>query len=133
MTSRRYCRPFCLTAFVLLIAAPVAVCAENTPQAAVSDSAKTDAVKPAASAAEQSAQAVGAPADNAGSAAPANQAPQDKPAQPASLTDKAIDKVKQAAKSASDIFNRVPCLPPRAWRERSRCRMSRTSSPRVNR
>ncbi|HZR76747.1 SGNH/GDSL hydrolase family protein [Bradyrhizobium sp.] len=113
MTSRRYCRPFCLTAFVLLIAAPVAVCAENTPQAAVSDSAKTDAVKPAASAAEQSAQAVGAPADNAGSAAPANQAPQDKPAQPASLTDKAIDKVKQAAKSASDIFNRVPCLPPK--------------------
>src|SRR5579872_2646440 len=113
MTSRRYCRPFCLTAFVLLIAAPVAVCAENTPQAAVSDSAKTDAVKPAASAAEQSAQAVGAPADNAGSAAPANQAPQDKAAQPASLTDKAIEKVKQAAKSASDIFNRVPCLPPK--------------------
>jgi len=113
MTSRRYCRPFCLTAFVLLIAAPVAVCAENTPQAAVSDSAKTDAVKPAAPAAEQSAQAVGAPADNAGSAAPANQAPQDKAAQPASLTDKAIEKVKQAAKSASDIFNRVPCLPPK--------------------
>ena len=29
------------------------------------------------------------------------------------LTAKAIDKVKQVAKSASDIFSRVPCLPPR--------------------
>jgi len=33
--------------------------------------------------------------------------------QPRSLTAKAIDKVKQVAKSASDIFNRVPCLPPK--------------------
>jgi lysophospholipase L1-like esterase len=30
-----------------------------------------------------------------------------------SLTEKAIDKVKQVARSASDIFNRVPCLPPK--------------------
>jgi len=30
-----------------------------------------------------------------------------------SLTAKAIDKVKEVAKSASDIFNRVPCLPPK--------------------
>jgi lysophospholipase L1-like esterase len=35
------------------------------------------------------------------------------PAQPRSLTTKAIDKVKQVAKSASDIFSRVPCLPPK--------------------
>jgi len=33
--------------------------------------------------------------------------------QPKSLTAKAIDKVKQVARSASDIFNRVPCLPPK--------------------
>jgi lysophospholipase L1-like esterase len=33
--------------------------------------------------------------------------------QPRSLTTKAIDKVKQVAKSATDIFNRVPCLPPK--------------------
>ena len=32
---------------------------------------------------------------------------------PKTLTAKAIDKVKQVAKSASDIFSRVPCLPPR--------------------
>lgn len=40
-----------------------------------------------------------------GAAAPA-------PAQK-SLTAKAVDKVKQAAKSAGDIFSRVPCLPPK--------------------
>ena len=34
--------------------------------------------------------------------------------QPKSLTAKAIDKVKQVARSASDIFNRVPCLPPKS-------------------
>ena len=32
---------------------------------------------------------------------------------PKTLTAKAVDKVKQVAKSASDIFNRVPCLPPK--------------------
>jgi lysophospholipase L1-like esterase len=35
------------------------------------------------------------------------------PAEQRSLTAKAIDKVKQVAKSASDIFGRVPCLPPK--------------------
>jgi lysophospholipase L1-like esterase len=34
-------------------------------------------------------------------------------AQPKSLTATAIDKVRAAAKSASDIFSRVPCLPPK--------------------
>jgi lysophospholipase L1-like esterase len=37
----------------------------------------------------------------------------DNSAQQKSLTAKAIDKVKAAAKSASDIFSRVPCLPPK--------------------
>jgi lysophospholipase L1-like esterase len=32
---------------------------------------------------------------------------------PKTLTAKAIDKVKQVAKSASDVFSRVPCMPPR--------------------
>jgi lysophospholipase L1-like esterase len=35
------------------------------------------------------------------------------PAQQKSLATKAIEKVKQVAKSASDIFSRVPCLPPK--------------------
>src|SRR3569833_284467 len=36
-----------------------------------------------------------------------------------SLTDKAIDRVKQVAKSASDIFNRVPCLQPKGVAKKS--------------
>jgi lysophospholipase L1-like esterase len=39
-------------------------------------------------------------------------ADQTKPPEQKSLTAKAIDTVKQVAKSASDIFSRVPCLPP---------------------
>jgi lysophospholipase L1-like esterase len=35
------------------------------------------------------------------------------PAQQKSLTAKAIDKVKEVARSANDIFSRVPCLPPK--------------------
>lgn len=35
------------------------------------------------------------------------------PQAPKGFTAKAIDKVKQVAKSASDIFSRVPCLPPK--------------------
>src|SRR6195256_6875039 len=38
---------------------------------------------------------------------------QTNPSQQKSLTTKAIDKVKSTAKSASDIFSRVPCLPPK--------------------
>jgi lysophospholipase L1-like esterase len=36
-----------------------------------------------------------------------------KPPEQKSLTAKAIDTVKQVAKSANDIFSRVPCLPPK--------------------
>jgi lysophospholipase L1-like esterase len=41
------------------------------------------------------------------SAAPAS------PGEQKSFTAKAVDRVKQAAKSAGDIFSRVPCLPPK--------------------
>ena len=40
------------------------------------------------------------------------------------ITGKAIEKVKEVAKSAGDIFSRVPCLPPKA-----RCRGSPASLP----
>jgi len=73
--------------------------AQPIQQAAVSATAKSETAKPAA------AQTTGA-----GTAAlvdPAN------PSQPKSLTAKAIDKVKEVAKSAGDIFSRVPCLPPK--------------------
>ena len=55
---------------------------------------KTDAARPQAS-----------PATGGGNVAAAN------PAGQKGVAGKAIDKVKEAAKSAGDIFNRVPCLP----------------------
>jgi lysophospholipase L1-like esterase len=66
------------------------------------DGAKSDSAKPPAS------QTTGA--KGAGNVAAVDQA---NPSQQKSLTSKAIDKVKEVAKSASDIFNRVPCLPPK--------------------
>ena len=120
-----YCRPFCQStslataaALMLLVsAAAVPVRADATQQATLSDSAKSDGIKPATPVVEKSEQGT-APADSANHALPANQAPADQAqpanqAQPKSLTDKAIEKVKQVAKSASDIFSRVPCLPPK--------------------
>ena len=68
-------------------------------QAAVSSAAKSDSAKPAPS------QTTGI-----GNVAAVDQAG---PAQPKSLAAKAIDTVKEVAKSAGDIFSRVPCLPPK--------------------
>ena len=48
-----------------------------------------------------------------GIAGAGNVASVDQANQPKSLTTKAIDKVKAAAKSAGDIFSRVPCLAPK--------------------
>jgi lysophospholipase L1-like esterase len=53
------------------------------------------------------------PAAQTGTAGSALSPDQANPAQPKSLTTRAIEKVKQVAKSASDIFSRVPCLPPK--------------------
>jgi lysophospholipase L1-like esterase len=61
-----------------------------------SDTAKSDTAKPSQAAAGNAA------------AEPAN------PSQQKSLTSKAIEKVKEVAKSAGDIFNRVPCTAPKA-------------------
>jgi lysophospholipase L1-like esterase len=126
-----YCRPFCQStslataaALVLLVSAvTIPVRADATQQATLSDNAKSDGIKPATPVVEKSEQGT-APTDNANQAPPADKAPpasqapadQAQPAnqaQPKSLTDKAIEKVKQVAKSASDIFSRVPCLPPK--------------------
>ena len=118
-TFGSYCRPFCLltwralaTALLLLIpAATATVGAESAQQSTVSDSVKSEAARPAADNASQALPAT--------QAAPANQAPSatqmqpDSQARPKSLADKAIEKVQQVAKTASDIFSRVPCLPPK--------------------
>jgi len=69
---------------------------QTAQQAALSDNAKTE------NKAEKQ-----PPAESAPPAATAN------PAAQKGITGKAIDKVKEVAKSAGDIFSRVPCLPPK--------------------
>src|SRR5439155_3872717 len=112
--------PFCritalavpaVAALVLLTPASIlparAQVAEAARQGALSDSAKSDStksdgVKPPA------AQTTGA--TGGGNVAAVDQ---QNPSQQKSLTAKAIEKVKEVAKSAGDIFSRVPCLPPK--------------------
>ncbi|HXB79199.1 MAG TPA: SGNH/GDSL hydrolase family protein [Bradyrhizobium sp.] len=111
-----FLRPFCLTpslagpaiaALALLTAAAVEPAyAQAAQQAALSETSKSESAK----------------AENTGPAAPSTgkteqgsvaAADQANPPPQKSLTDQAIDKVKQVAKSASDVFGRVPCLPPK--------------------
>ena len=102
-------RPFCrntslaaaaVAALVLLTPAQVVpVRAQAAQQATLSDVTKSDSAKPPAS-----------PKTGAGNVAAVDQA---NPAQPKSLAAKTIEKVKEVAKSAGDIFSRVPCLPPK--------------------
>jgi lysophospholipase L1-like esterase len=111
-------RPFCpmtslaAPAFAaLLLLAPVSIlpagaqaaeAAQAAQQPLPSDNAKSDNAN--------------APAPQAGGATGAGNVASVDPASPSqqkSLTSKAIEKVKQVAKSASDIFSRVPCLPPK--------------------
>jgi lysophospholipase L1-like esterase len=111
MSSTNFHRPFCRITLLaaVAIAAPVSLtpmanaqaaasAQQVTQQAALSEGAKSDSAK------------VSAPQTSANDAQPADQA---NPSQPKSITTKAIERVKQVAKSASDIFSRVPCLPPK--------------------
>jgi lysophospholipase L1-like esterase len=106
-----FVRPFCRmtslaavanAALVLLMPVSVVSARAQSAQAAQqptlsesskSDSAKPDSLKPPAR-------------QDASSAAAPNQ-------QQKSLATQAVEKVKQVAKSAGDIFSRVPCLPPK--------------------
>src|SRR6266566_3231910 len=103
--------PFCaLAVATTVLLAPGAMSpapAQTTVQAATGPqpaqwSAPADGAKTAAS-----------PAGDAAAAATAASVDHGGPPQPKSLTAKAIDKVKEVAKSAGDIFSRVPCLPPK--------------------
>jgi lysophospholipase L1-like esterase len=73
--------------------------AQTAQHATLSETAKSDSAKPPAP-----------PTSEAGNATSVDQAI---PAQQKSLTTRAVEKVTQAAKSASNIFSRVPCLPPK--------------------
>ena len=105
-------RPFCLStslaAFavamvVLLPASTLPARAQAGQQATLSDNAKSDSTR------SENVRPSAPPAAGGNVAAidPAN------PSQQKGLTSKAIDKVKEVAKSAGDIFSRVPCLPPK--------------------
>jgi len=72
--------------------------------AALSDKAKSEAGK------SEAANPQAAPTTGAGNTAAADPST---PAAHKSLTGKAIEKVREVAKSATDIFSRVPCLPPK--------------------
>ena len=107
MSSTSFHRPFCrmtllavvvIAAAVLLTPVANAQVTQVTQQAALSDGAKSEEAK------------VSAPQISATDVQPVDQP---NLSQPKSITTKAIEKVKQVAKSASDIFSRVPCLPPK--------------------
>jgi lysophospholipase L1-like esterase len=113
-------RPFWKAA--LLAAPAVAALVLLPPASAVPASgAQTFQTAQAAQAAQQatppdSAQSSNAPASRAAAATGAGNVAavdQANPRQQKGLTAKAIEKVKEAAKSAGNIFNRVPCLPPK--------------------
>jgi lysophospholipase L1-like esterase len=115
-------RPFCRTtslaglavaAMALLTPAQIVpVRAQADQQAALSHGAKSDSVK--SDGAKSDAATPAAPpttgAAGAGNVVAIDQA---NPAQQKSLAAKTIEKVKEVAKSAGDIFSRVPCLPPK--------------------
>ena len=111
--SRHY--PFCLStlptvcAVSLALLMPAAVSpllAQTAPQQTAQQAALSDNAKSGRTSAEQKPAAESA-APQAAPAVAAN------PAAQKGITGKAIDKVKEVAKSAGDIFSRVPCLPPK--------------------
>jgi lysophospholipase L1-like esterase len=114
--------PFCrsaalaaaaVAALVLLTPASVQpVRAQTAQQAALSGDGKSDANETDKTEAAKSEAAKPADAQTT-AAAPSGKAAAVDPAQPKSITTKALDKVKEVAKSAGDIFARVPCLPPK--------------------
>jgi lysophospholipase L1-like esterase len=111
-------RPFCKMTLlaVVAIAAPLlltpiarAQTAQKMQQATLSDGAKSDDAK-------SNGAMSGSVKPSAPQTAGASDVPsvdEANPSQPKSLATKAIEKAKQVAKSASDIFSRVPCLPPK--------------------
>ncbi|MCP3371413.1 GDSL-type esterase/lipase family protein [Bradyrhizobium cajani] len=95
-------RPFCLTAWLAASAAALLVLTPASPSRAQVQAAQTTPAP------QQSANP--APASPSQTTVAATSQP---PAEQRGITARAIDKVKQVAKSAGDIFSRVPCLAPK--------------------
>ncbi|MGJ4927292.1 GDSL-type esterase/lipase family protein [Bradyrhizobium sp. HKCCYLS2038] len=135
--SRRWERLSAIAAFVLAvtISAPTAHAQSATPAAEAQDTESISELRPSighivvAQAGSQAPGQIAAVRPSASNppATPMQPVPPPEAGAPAaaaqpvaavqppsrSITERAIDKVKQVAKSASDIFNRVPCLPPK--------------------
>lgn len=92
-------RPFCLTAWLAAPAAAVLLLLTPASQAQT-PAAQTTPAPPAQSA-------------DPASASPSQTTVAATSPEQRGVASRAIDKVKQAAKSAADIFSRVPCLPPK--------------------
>src|SRR6266704_1837819 len=110
---RPFCRITSLAAFAVAAVAMLtpasmqsarAQAAQTAQHATLSDNTKSDGAK------SESAKPPASQTTGAGTVAAVDQA---NPAQQKSLTSKALEKVKEVAKSAGDIFSRVPCLPPK--------------------
>lgn len=98
-----------LTAFAtgLALLTPASLQAQTAAPPAGQHAALSDPAK-AANAPDNKAEPKPSPESSAPAATTANANPAQK-----GLTNKAIEKVKEVAKSAGDIFSRVPCLPPK--------------------
>ncbi|WGD52146.1 SGNH/GDSL hydrolase family protein [Bradyrhizobium sp. CB1650] len=96
-------RPFCPSAW---LAAPAAVLLLLTP-------ASLSPVQAQAAQATPAPQQAGADPASASQSQTTVAATAQPPGEQRGITARAIDKVKQVAKSAGDIFSRVPCLPPK--------------------
>jgi lysophospholipase L1-like esterase len=115
-------RPFCtITSLatcavaVLVMLAPASMqsvraqAAQAAQQLTASDNTKSEIAK-SDSAKSDTAKSPASQTTGAGTVAAVDQA---NPAQQKSLATKALERVREAAKSAGDIFTRVPCLPPK--------------------
>jgi lysophospholipase L1-like esterase len=109
---------FAVLAFAALVVTPASIAPARAQtvladqQAALSGGVKSDSVTSGMAKSESAATPTPAPAPTTGVATAVAVDPANPPS-PKSLATKAIEKVKQVAKSAGDIFSRVPCLPPK--------------------
>ena len=112
----RHARPFRVVASLAApaVAALLLLTAASSGPAHAQTNVQSAAVAPQPPASDNAAAPQPAATTGAATASPADQAKdQAKPPEQKSLTARAIDTVKQVAKSAGDIFSRVPCLPPK--------------------
>jgi lysophospholipase L1-like esterase len=107
--------PLAIAALVLSPARAEVV--QTAQQAALSDDAKSDSAKTDIPKSDIAKSDVTKPAASltvgAGSAGTVPAVDQANPSPQKSLAAKALEKAKEVAKSAGDIFSRVPCLPPK--------------------